>query len=425
MLRAWEMPFRRRTPSPARIVPALLALVVLPSALRAQRDARPPAATQGFDTAECRADCVVDTLVVDVDRGRRAQPGVVTATLLLIDTVALARRNAPPAPRERVVPVWISCDEQPCAAAIVTGRINDKRLDDARVVRRTQVAWQLPAPLLQRLLRTSALAMTVDGRAHGISAGALAASRALVESVKTSIAVESYSPRAQLYIATFAAFGVPGDSTLAEDVGTATEPLMVPDATTAQPTRVATLTFVGRGADALPILVQDDATGAAPIFGLNEKVTVMLPGRTGRRGVVGATIVARQRVEAMRDACQGLKLWTYLVAMAPADIGLAQRGMLASPRPLDAVDRWNGTAVREPVAARMSAVEQRAISASRPAVAQFVRERAASGLQGRDVQVLATLPRNGGYLTNFGAFVRDAGGSWRFPPLTLRPATCP
>lgn len=419
------MPFLLRFPSPALVIPALLALVAMPGALPAQRDARPPAASQGFDTAECRADCVVDTMVVDIDRSRRAQPGTVTATLLLIDTVALARRNAPPAPRERLVPVWLTCDEQPCAAAMISGRINDKRLDDARVVRRTQVAWQLPAPLLQRLVRTSTLALSVDGRVHGISTTALTAARALVESVKPSIAAGSYSPRSQLYIATFAAFGVPGDSTLAEDVGTATEPLMIPDATTAQPTRVATLTLVGRGADAVPLLVQDDATGAAPIFGVGDTVTVVLPGRTGRRGVVTATVLARQRVEVMRDACQGMKIWSYLVAMSAANLMAAQRGMIAAPRPAEGVDRWNGTAVREPVAARMTASEQRALAASRAVVAQFVRERAATGLSARDVQVLAALARSSGYLTNFGVIARDAGGGWRFPTLTLRPSTCP
>lgn len=419
------MPFLLRFPSPALVIPALLALAAMPGALPAQRETRPPAASQGFDTAECRADCVVDTMVVDIDRGRRAQPGTVTATLLLIDTVTLARRNAPPAPRERLVPVWLACDEQPCAAAMISGRINDKRLDDARVVRRTQVAWQLPAPLLQRLVRTSTLALSVDGRVHGISTTALTAARALVESVKPSIAAGSYSPRSQLYIATFAAFGVPGDSTLAEDVGTATEPLMIPDATTAQPTRVATLTFVGRGADAVPLLVQDDATGAAPIFGVGETVTIVLPGRTGRRGVVTATVLARQRVEAMRDACQGMKIWSYLVAMSTANLVASQRGMIAAPRPSEGVDRWNGTAVREPVAARMTASEQRALAASRAVVAQFVRERAATGLSARDVQVLAVLTRSSGYLTNFGVIAREGGGGWRFPTLTLRPATCP
>ncbi len=419
------MPFPRRSVSPALLVPALLASLACPATLHAQRDARPPAVTQGFDIAECRADCVMDTLVVDVDRGRRAQPGIVTATLLLIDTVTVPRRNAPPAPRERAIPVWITCDDQPCAAAMVTGRITDKRLDDARVVRRTQVGWPLPAPLLQRLLRTTALSITIDGRAHGVSTGALTATRTLVESVKSNIASGAYSPRAQLYIATFAAFGVPGDSTLAEDVGTATEPLMIPDATVAQPTRVATLSMVGRGAEALPILVQDDATGAAPIFGVNEKVSVLLPARTGRRAVVTATVVARQRVESLRDACQRMKLWTYLMTMSPADLLLAQRGTIASPRPAEVVDRWNGVAVREPLPPRMTPVEQRAMTASRTVVAQFVRERANTGLLARDVQVLAVLPRSAGYVTNFGPVLRDGGGGWRFPTLTLRPASCP
>jgi hypothetical protein len=229
----------------------------------------------------------------------------------------------------------------------------------------------------------------------------------------------------QLYIATFALFGVPGDSVMAEDVGTATEPLMMPDANTAMPTRVATLTLVGRGSEALPLLVQDDATGAAPIFGVGEKVTVVLPGRTGRRGVVTGSVVARQRVDAMRDACQGTKVWTYLVSMPPADLLATQRGMLASPRPAEGIDRWNGTAVREPVAARVTPVEQRAIAAGRSAVALFVKERAASGVRASDVQVLAALPRNGGLITNFGSFTKDAGGTWHFPTLSLRPATCP
>jgi hypothetical protein len=229
----------------------------------------------------------------------------------------------------------------------------------------------------------------------------------------------------QLYVATFALFGVPGDSVMAEDVGTATEPLMMPDANTAMPTRVATLTLVGRGAEAMPVLVQDDATGAAPIFGVGEKVTVVLPGRTGRRGVVAASVVARQRVDALRDACQGTKVWTYLVSMSPADLMTTQRGMLASPRPAEGIDRWNGTAVREPVAARLTPVEQRAITAGRSAVALFVKERAASGVRAADVQVLAALPRSSGVVTNFGTFTKDPGGTWHFPTLSLRPATCP
>jgi len=42
-----------------------------------------------------------------------------------------------------------------------------------------------------------------------------------------------------------------------------------------------------------------------------------------------------------------------------------------------------------------------------------------------DVQVLGTLPRNGGLVTNFGVFVREANGTWRFPTLSLRPTICP
>ncbi len=404
---------------------ALLVTVLLPATAVAQREVRLPAAMQGFTPAHCRQACVLDSLVVELDRGRRGASSVVMAKLLLIDTVILARRNAPPAPKERSVPVWLTCDSLPCAAGVVTGRISDKRLDDQRVMRRTQVAWPLPDPLLLRLARTSSLLISVDGQAHTVAEPTLIVARGLVETVKASLAAAPYSPRMQLYIAAFALFGIPGDSTMAEDVGTATEPLMIPDATTAAPTRVATLTMVGRGADALPLLVQDDATGAAPLFGVNEKLAVVLPGRTGRRGVVSATVLARQRVDAMRDACQGMKPWIYLVTMSPADLIAAQRGMIASPRAGEGVDRWNGTAVREPVGVRVAPAEQRAITAGRAIVTRFVKERAASGVLATEVQVLGTLPRNGGLVTNFGVFIKDANGTWRFPTLSLRRASCP
>ncbi len=426
MLRPWGMPFIARPVLNVRTAAALLAAVSLPSLLSAQsREYRAPAAVQGFAASECRQDCTLDSLVIDIDRGRRNQPGLVTASLLQIDTIALARRGAPAAPKERVVPVWVSCDSMPCAAGMLTGRLSDKRIDDARVVRRTQLTWPLPAALLLRMPRTTALSLSVDGRTHPLAAPTVAATRALVESVKSGIAPAPYSARMQLYVATFALFGIPGDSVMSEDVGTATEPLMMPDANTVMPTRVANLTLVGRGAEALPLLIQDDATGAAPIFGVNEKVTVVLPSRTGRRGVVTATVLARQRVDAMRDACQGTKVWSYLVSMSPADLMAAQRGMMASPRPGEGIDRWNGTAVREPVSARVTPVEQRAITAGRSGVTLFVKERAASGVRPADVQVLAALPRNGGVITNFGAFTKDAGGTWHFPTLSLRPATCP
>jgi hypothetical protein len=420
------MPFIARHVLTVRTAVALLAAVVVPSLLSAQlRENRAPAAVQGFAASDCQQNCTLDSLVIDIDRGRRNQPGVVTASLLQIDTIALARRGAPAAPRERAVPVWVSCDSMPCAAAMLSGRLSDKRIDDARVVRRTQLTWPLPAALLQRVLRTTALSVSVDGRTHLLAAPTVAATRALVESVKSGITPAPYSARMHLYVATFALFGVPGDSVMSEDVGTATEPLMMPDANTAMPTRVATLTLVGRGTEAMPLLVQDDATGAAPIFGVNEKVTVVLPSRTGRRGVVTTTVLARQRVDAMRDACQGTKVWTYLVSMAPADLMATQRGMIASPRPAEGIDRWNGTAVREPVSARVTPVEQRAITAGRSAVALFVKERAESGVRASDVQVLAALPRNGGVVTNFGTFTKDPGGTWHFPTLTLRQAPCP
>jgi hypothetical protein len=310
---------------------------------------------------------------------------------------------------------------------MVPGRISDKRIDDDRVVRRTQAVWVLPAPAMRRLAAAQAMTLSVDGRSHAVAASTHAAVRTLLESVRTpAIASSVYSPRMQLWIATFATFGIPGDSTMAEDVGTATEVLMMPDAGTAQPTRVANLMFVGTGAEAVPLLVQDDATGAAPIFGVNEKVNVVLPAaRPGRRGVVTATVVARQRVEQLRDACQAMKVWTYLVSLAPKDLQLAQRGRLPVPRPAEAVDRWNGTAAREAVAARVTPAEQRALTASRAVVAQFVKEREAAGLEARDVQVLGTLPRNAGYLTNFGIVTRAGGAGWAFPTLTLRPKTCP
>lgn len=400
-------------------------LLVCPQLLVAQRDVRVPAATQAFDAAECRADCLIDSLVIDIDRGRRAQAGAVNATMLLIDTISLPRRGAPAAPREQTVAVSISCDASPCAAAVLTGRVSDKRLDDARVVRRSLMVWPLPAPLLLRVPRTSAISITLDGRTHQLSTEVLTATRTLIAAIAPAIPVTTYSPRAMLYVSTFALFGIPGDSTLAEDVGTATEPLMIPDATTAPPTRVATLTFAGRGPDAIPMLVQDDATGAAPLFGVGETVTIALPGRIGRRGVVSGKIAARQRVDVMRDACQGMKVWTYLVTLSPSDLAATQRGTVPSPRSGEGIDRWSGTAVREAIAPRMSAAEQRTITASRSAIAQFVKERASSGLTARDVQVMAALPRSAGFVTNFGVLSRDSSGLWRYPTLTLRPATCP
>ncbi len=380
---------------------------------------------QSFDPAECRMDCVIDSLVLDVDRGRRAQAGAVTLTLVLIDTVALARRGAPPAPRERTVPVWIACDSSPCGAGIPAGRISDKRIDDARVTRRTVLAWPLPSPLVQRLSRANGIVVHAEGRAHALGEGTVAAARALLEPIRSAAASAVYSPRASLYVATFAAFGVPGDSAMAEDVGTATEPLMIPDATTTPPTRVATLNIVGRGASAMPLLVQDDGTGAAPIFGVGEAVQIALPGRTGRRGVVSGRVAARQRVETLRDTCEKLKIWTYLVSLSAADLALALRGQLVAPRAGELIDRWNGTAGREPIAARVTAVEQRGIASSRMAVTQFVKERSATGLRERDVQVLAALPRGAGFVTNFGVLARDGGGNWRFPPFSLRPSSCP
>jgi hypothetical protein len=293
------------------------------------------------------------------------------------------------------------------------------------VVRRTALSWVVPSPFALRLLRARSVVVNAEGRAHALSESMVTATRTLLESVKAAIPAGAYSPRAMLYLATFATFGTPADSTMAEDVGTATEPLMIPDAATTPPTRVATLTMVGRGTDAMPLLVQDDGTGAAPIFGIGESVTILLPAaRGGRRGAVTGKILARQRVEAMREACQAMKIWTYLVALPPADLLTAQRGPLPSPRPAEGIDRWNGTAVREPVAARMTPAELRGITASRATVAQFVRERASTGIRDRDVQMLAVLPKSAGYVTNFGAIMRDGAGGWRFPRFALRPATC-
>jgi hypothetical protein len=393
--------------------------------LRAQNQSRVPAATQGFDGAECRVGCVLDTLTIDLDRTRRAQPGAVTATFILIDTVAVARRGAPPAPRERPVQISVTSDSAPAAAVVASARLADKRLDDARVVRRAVVTWSLPAQLLQRLLRASSVSVMADGRTHALSGEMVSATRTLVESVRASIGSSPYSARAQLYVASFVAFGVPGDSTLAEDVGTATEPLMIPDAATPPPTRVATLTLVGRGTETAALLVQEDGTGAAPIFGISEAVTVILPGRTGRRGVVTGKVLARQRVEALRDACMGAKVWTYLLSLTPAALLTLQRGAPPSSRPGETFDRWSGTAVREVVSARVTPAEQRSLTASRPVVAQFVRERASTGIRDRDVQVLAALPKGAGFVTNFGVIARDGAGGWRFPGFTLRPATCP
>ena len=413
---------RLRVPCRAIALVTVL-LAATPHKSTAQKATR-PAAVQAFDPAECRSDCVIDSLVIDIDRGRRAQAGVVTASLVLLDTIALAKKGAPPTPRDRPVSVWISCDSSPCAAGILTGRITDRRIDDARVARRIAAAWTLPASLLQKLSRANAVSVNTDGRTHPLSPTMITATHALIESIRATLVATPLSPRAVLYIATFAIFGVPGDSTLAEDVGTATEPLMIPDATATPPTRVATLTVAGRGADAVAMLVQDDGTGAAPIFGIGETVAISLPGKIGRRGVITGKVAARQRVEAMRDACQGMKIWTYLVSISASDLGGVARSLIASPRPGEAIDRWNGTAVREPVSARMTPAEQRSIVAGRPAVAQFAREHAASGLRAGDVQVLAALPRSSGLVTNFGVFARDAGGNWRFPRFSLRPATC-
>ena len=418
------MPFSIRAFPTRRTLAGAACLVAAATPLYAQRDAR-PAAVQSFDAAECRSDCVIDSLVVDIDRGRRAQAGVVTTTFVLLDTIPLARRGAPPTPRDRPVSVWIACDSTPCAATILSGRITDRRIDDARVARRVAATWTLPGALLLKLSRTSAVSVVADGRTHALSSAMVESTHRLIESIRMTLPATTPSARATLYVATFATFGVPGDSTMAEDVGTATEPLMIPDATTTPPTRVATLVIAGRGPGAIPLLVQDDGTGAAPIFGIGETVTIALPARIGRRGVVTGKISARQRVEAMRDACQGMKLWTYLVVLTPADLSAVQRVVIPSPRSGEALDRWNGTAVREPVAARMTAAEQRAITASRTVVAQFVRERATSGIRERDVQVLAALPRATGFVTNFGVFARDGGGNWRFPGFNLRPASCP
>jgi hypothetical protein len=403
---------------------AAVGTIAAPSALGAQRGVR-AAAVQAFDVAECRGNCLIDTVSFEVDRGRRAQTGAMTASLLMIDTLEIARRGAPATPRERPVSVWIACDSTPCGAAIVNGRISDKRLDDARVARRTVAVWPLPASLMLRLLRSTSVAVLADGKSHALSPATVSGTRALIESIRANIRATAYSPRSALYVATFATFGVPGDSTMAEDVGTATEPLMIPDATTSLPTRVATLTIAGRGADAVPLLVQDDGTGAAPLFGIGETVAIALPGKIGRRAVVSGKILARQRVEAMRDACQGTKVWTYLVSLSPADLAIAQRSIVASPRPGEGIDRWNGTAVRESYPPRMVAAEQRVLTASRSVVTQFVRERPTTGVRERDVQVLAALPRAAGLVTNFGVFAKDGGGNWRFPTFTLRPATCP
>jgi hypothetical protein len=424
----WGMPLNRFSviARPLRVaLPALAVIAIGAAPAHAQRQAaRPVSAVQAFAVSDCRTDCVADTLLIDVERGRRAQPGVVTATIVLIDTVAQQRRGGPAAPKERPVPVWFACDDVPCGAAVLIGKITDRRIDDTHVARRTAAAWTLPSPLLLQLSRGSGQ-MMIEGRTHPLTAAMTASVRALVEGAKVASANTTYSPRAQLYVATFALFGIPGDSAQAEDVGTATEPLMIPDATTTTPTRVATLTVAGHGNNAVPMLVQDDATGAAPIFGVGEAVSIALPGRTGRRGVVTAKVLARQRVDVLRDACDGMKVWTYLMALSPADLATVQRGRLAATRTDDTIDRWNGVAVRDVFPARQTAVEQRAIAGSRAVVAQFVRERAASGVRERDVQVLASLPRAAGFVTNFGVFARDQGGNWRFPTLSLRPAACP
>mgnify|MGYP000149611987 FL=1 len=93
------------------LLAAFLTLSLLALAARAvheQRGVRAAAAAQGFDASECRDDCLVDTLSVDVDRARRAQVGTVIATMDMIDTIAIPRREAPQPPRKRVSSAWIS-----------------------------------------------------------------------------------------------------------------------------------------------------------------------------------------------------------------------------------------------------------------------------------------------------------------------------
>jgi hypothetical protein len=416
-------PTYRRLPLGLAITPVLFGVLVS-APLRAQRDARGPV-TQAFDAAECRGGCTLDTLTVDVERGRRAQPGTLIATFVLVDTIALPRRGAPPALKEKAVGIWIGCDSTPCGAVTLMGRVTDKRVDDARVARRVVATWVLPAPLLSKLKSANAAGVTVDARTHALSATVVRGLRELVQASGPVGANVPYSPRAALYIATYAAIGIPGDSMLAEDVGTATEPLMMPGTTSAVPSRVATLNIIGRGAEALPLLVQDDATGAAPIFGIGENVAILLPSpRGGRRGISAGKVLARQRVEVPRDSCQTMKVWTYLVGLSAADLAGIQRARVASPRQNDAIDRWNGTAVRDPIPARISPTEQRGITAARPVVQQFARELSSTGLRDRDVQVLAVLPKAAGFVTNFGPITRDGGGGWKLPPVTLRPLTC-
>jgi hypothetical protein len=393
----------------------------------AQRGAPPaPAAViQGFDPAECRDGCSTDTISLDVTRGRRGAIGDITLSFVLIDTLSVPKRGAPPAPRERAITVIVLTDSAPTGATSVSGRSNEKRIDDERVVRRALITWPVPAALASQLVKANAVTVLVDRRAHAMSATSVAAMRPLLEFAKAGQPPVAWSARALLHIATAFAFGAPGDSALAEDVGTATEPLMIPTSNTTAPTRVATLNIVGRGMGARAVLVQDDATGAAPIFGVNETVAIALPGRTGRRGVISGKVTARQRVEAPVDTCAGTKYWTYLVALSATDLSTAQRGMLPSTRPGDLVDRWNGSAVREAFPVRQTAAEARLIGASRAAVAQLVKDNAATGLRDRDVQVLAALPRGAGFVTNFGVIAKDAGsGGWRSPALTLRTASC-
>lgn len=401
-------------------------LVLSPAALSAQRDAKVAVASQSFGVADCRGDCAIDSLTIEMDRARKAQPGTVIATMTMVDTIAIARRGAPQPPRERVSSAWISCDSLPCAASLLTGRITDRRIDDARVQRRTVYAWTLPAPLFAKLQGARSAGLMMDGRPHAFSGAMLESVRSVLETVPRPSLAATYSPRARLYIASFALFGTPGDSTLAEDVGTATEPLMMPDVTGDLPTRVATLTLVGRGAAAQALLAQDDATGAAPLFGVGEKVAILLPAAVGRRGTVSGVIAARQRVESLRANCQQIRIWTYLVTLGQAEVAAVQRGAVPSARPGEPIDRWSGTAVREAVAARMTPAEQRAIAASKSVVAQFSRERASTGIRDRDVQVLAVLPRSAGLVTNFGVLTRVPGAAtWRFPTLSLAPAQCP
>ena len=71
---------------------------------------------------------------------------------------------------------------------------------------------------------------------------------------------------------------------------------------------------------------------------------------------------------------------------------------------------------------------QRQIAHTTARVGKFKTASAAEAIRqiNPDVQVLAVLPRAGGFVTNFGLLTRSpSSGTWQFPALSLSPSACP